>query len=172
MGDRVMIGTGRGMVRTTLRWSRARLQHLSTAERSASFSTSRPYEMVDTPEALQRLTQHIQGCKRVAIDTEFTSFPKRDPHLQLFQLATEEVSSIVDPQAFSSSAALVPLMKAVCEAGLVIAHSPHYDFQLMMRIGHTLPKRPFCTQIAADMLGLGDSIGLGDLISQQLDVPL
>jgi len=148
------------------RWARAR------SANCAYSTTSRQYELVDTPEALERLTQHVQGCKRVAIDTEFTSFPKRVPTLQLFQLATEEVSSIVDPQAFGGPGALAPLIQAVCEAGLVVAHSPHTDFELMYKISQKIPERPFCTQVAADVLGLGDSIGLGDLISAELDVPL
>jgi len=148
------------------RWARAR------SANCAYSTTSRQYELVDTPEALEKLTQHIQGCERVGIDTEFTSFPKRVPTLQLFQLATDEVSSIVDPQAFGGVGALAPLIQAVCEAGLVVAHSPQSDFEIMYKISQKIPERPFCTQVAADVLGLGDSIGLGDLISAELDVPL
>eukprot|EP00658_Telonema_sp_P-2_P050068 TRINITY_DN38124_c0_g1_i1.p1 TRINITY_DN38124_c0_g1~~TRINITY_DN38124_c0_g1_i1.p1 ORF type:complete len:253 (+),score=58.36 TRINITY_DN38124_c0_g1_i1:108-866(+) len=61
---------------------------------------------------------------------------------------------------------------AVCEAELVVAHSPHTDFLLLYTVGHMLPQRPFCTQVAADFLGIGDSIGLGDLLVKELGVPL
>jgi len=156
------------------RWRTSTLLARSSFRRGLRAGVTAPqeFELVDTPEALSRLTSHIEEGAPLAIDTEFSSFPRRLPQLDLVQIATKEVSAIVDPHAFKSLAMLVPLFHAVCDAELVVAHSPHIDFELMHAVSNRLPVRPFCTQVAADMLGIGDCIGLGDLLCRELNIPL
>jgi len=152
---------------------RAAIRHRSRCRglQAVTSAQGKP-ELVVTPAQLQRTVESVRRSARVGIDTEFSDFPALRPRLDLFQIATDEEEFLVDPQAFGKGAALVPLFLAVCESPVVIAHAPMTDFAIIHQYAQRFPSNPFCTQVAADIVGLGDSIGLGNLIEKVVGVRL
>lgn len=117
-------------------------------------------DIVDTPEALERLTARVRGASRVALDTEFHSERSYSPRLMVVQLAFDDGDAIVDPLA-------LPNLRALADAlgeTLVVGHALASDLKIFAERFGSVPARVFDTQVAASFLGYGMQISLADLV--------
>ncbi len=125
---------------------------------------------VDNPEALRELCARLQGCARIALDTEFIREKTYYAQFCLLQLATDDLIACVDPLALPD---LDPLLAILYREDILkIMHSGRQDMELFFDLRGQLPKPVFDTQIAAALLGHGDQIGYANLAASLTGVTL
>ena len=125
---------------------------------------------VDTPEALQALCEQLQGCREIALDTEFVREKTYYAQFCLLQLATDELMACVDPLALDD---LSPLMDILYHHQCTkVFHAGRQDLELFFDRYGKLPRPIFDTQIAAALLGYGNQVGYGALVQEVAGVEL
>lgn len=125
---------------------------------------------VSTCDELESLVDKIKGSDLLAVDTEFHSEKTFYAKLCLIQLATEDVSAIVDPLAISDLSPLATLFSD--ESIMKVFHAGNQDMEILNRSCGTAPRPVFDTQIAACLLGHPQQIGYGALVKSFCDVSL
>jgi len=111
------------------------------------------------------LLADLAGTEWIGLDTEFIRESTYHPKLCLVQIAAPGILACLDPLALRLDA----LAELLSEPGrLTVLHAGSQDLEILQHeFGH-LPARLFDTQIAATVLGLGDSIGYANLVSRVL----
>ncbi|HZZ66332.1 MAG TPA: HRDC domain-containing protein [Candidatus Baltobacteraceae bacterium] len=117
-------------------------------------------EMVDTPEALERLCNRVAAAGRLGIDTEFHNERTYTARLMVVQLAFEDGYAIVDPLKLPD---LRPLIQAM-SGTTVVGHALSSDLKIFADRFDVVPPRVFDCQVAAAFLGYGMAISLADLV--------
>jgi ribonuclease D len=113
-----------------------------------------PDALVQTPEALAGVCDHLRAAKRFAFDTEFIGENTYHPILCLIQVATEEKVDLIDPLAMSK-ADLQPFWKLLADPALEkICHAGDQDVEIAWLLSHHVSHNMFDTQIGAGMLGI------------------
>ncbi|MFP6632580.1 MAG: ribonuclease D [Planctomycetota bacterium] len=106
-----------------------------------------------------------------AFDTEFLRENTYWPELCLIQIGIEGEAFAVDPLAEDIDCG--PLFELLCDPGVeVIVHAGQQDMEIFFCKSEALPLRIFDTQVAAALLGLGDSIGYSRLVDELLEIRL
>ncbi len=124
------------------------------------------YQVIKTPDELRRAVERMSSQPVIGLDTETTDLDPYTSRLRLIQLATPEIVSIIDVDAFANTANgdltdnpnLEPL-RDLLEAPrpIKIAHNAKFDAKFIKH------------KIGADMVGLFDTllasqlIGAGDI---------
>lgn len=135
-----------------------------------NLTTKDPPVYVSTQSELEKLVDTMQGSDLLAVDTEFHSEKTYYAKLCLIQLATEDVSAIVDPLAIHD---LSPLVSMFADENMVkIFHAGNQDIEILNRSCGTVPRPIFDTQVAAGLLGHPQQIGYGALVKAFCDVTL
>lgn len=125
---------------------------------------------VSNQEDLEVLIQKINGAPLLAIDTEFHREKTYFAKLCLIQLATDEVSAIVDPLRVKD---LTPLADILTDERTVkIFHAGSQDVEILINAVGVAPSPVFDTQIAAGLLGHPQQMGYGALVKALCDVSL
>lgn len=121
-------------------------------------------------EDLEALLQRIDGCRALAIDTEFVREKTYYPLLCLVQLATDEGEYLVDPLSVNS---LKPMAKILTDPRTVkIFHAGRQDRELLYRECGVAASPVFDTQTAAPLLGMPQQVGYGTAVSTMCGVKL
>jgi ribonuclease D len=116
---------------------------------------------------LEALRQELAEQPFVAVDTEFMRETTYWPKLCLIQAAAEGVEAVIDPLAEGLD--LAPFMALMAdEKVLKIFHAARQDLEIFLKLGTTLPKPVFDTQIAAMACGYGDTVAYDALVQQVL----
>lgn len=101
----------------------------------------------------------------VTIDTEFLREKTYYPLLCLIQVGGENDAFAIDPMAEGIS--LAPLYKLLRSKKTVkVMHACGQDMEIFFHEFGKLPVPVFDTQVAASVLGYGDSIGYGNLVNK------
>lgn len=119
--------------------------------------------------------------KEIAFDTEFIRESTFYPKLEILQIATREEAWLVDVQAFSvgrsgridafDTEALKPLIDVLANPTILkVVHAAHGDQECLLSAFGMLATPIFDTAIGASLCGLGDNIGLGNLMKVILGV--
>ncbi|MEJ2632013.1 MAG: ribonuclease D [Acidihalobacter sp.] len=125
---------------------------------------------VDTPEALDALCERLSGSPWLALDTEFIRERTYRARLCLIQIASPELVACVDPLALPD---LEPLRALLTASNTVkVLHAAHQDLEIFHQLYGAVPAPVFDTQIAAALLGLGEQMGYGRLVSEMLGIDL
>ncbi len=133
-------------------------------------TNNKQYQFIDTPEQLQELCQNLQGSSWLTLDTEFIREKTYYPQLCLLQIANEEHVACVDTLTLKS---LTPLLDLIYNPDITkIFHAAHQDVEILFHLTGKVPEDIFDTQIAASLLGLGEQIGYGNLVDNQLGIQL
>ena len=133
-------------------------------------SSDHNYEFVDTQEALQHCCEQLAKHHFIAVDTEFLRERTYYPILGLIQLATPDYVACVDPLALDN---LDPLKQLLFDTSITkLFHAGEQDLEIFFRLWGDIPKPIFDTQIAATLIGAGESIGYAALVNKLLDVEL
>ena len=121
------------------------------------------------PGSLERLLSKLRKVNRIAIDTEFLRERTYYPQLCLIQLATSEFVAVVDPLA---SINLKPLYELLTGEAEILLHAGAQDLEILRDRTGTLPSHVFDTQVAAALIGLGETVGYSRMIETLLKIKL
>src|SRR5215471_8936609 len=117
-----------------------------------------------TPElaaACERLSQH----PTITVDTEFLRETTYYPLLCVVQLASPDEAVVVD--ALADGIDLAPLFALMAnESVLKVFHAARQDIEIVWHLAKLLPHPIFDTQVAAMVLGYGDSISYDQLVQR------
>ena len=114
--------------------------------------------------ALATYCQQVSNSTLLAVDTEFIRQSTLYPKLGLIQMYDGVQLALVDPLAISD---WQPLKQLFASSGLVkLLHSCSEDIEALATIGITEITPLFDTQLAAELLGWGSSIGYARLVEQ------
>ena len=120
--------------------------------------------------ALNDFCAQIKNSAWLTLDTEFIREKTYYPELCLIQIANQEHIACIDPLQLSD---LSPLTELLDNPNIIkVLHASSQDLEIFYHLSGTVPKPVFDTQIAASILGHGEQIGYGNLVSQVLDITL
>jgi ribonuclease D len=124
-----------------------------------------PMEIITTTNDLEAACLDLVKADFITIDTEFLREKTFWPQLCLIQMASPTRALIVDPLAKDIDlAAFFTLMAD--ESVLKVFHAARQDLEIVFHLGNILPKPIFDSQVAAMVLGFGDSIAYDALVSR------
>ncbi|PJK29153.1 ribonuclease D [Minwuia thermotolerans] len=123
-------------------------------------------KIITDTEALGAYVEDLEGQPFVAIDTEFIRESTYWPNLCLVQLAgPADEGVIVDPLAKGID--LKPLYDLLYDQRIVkVFHAARQDIEIFVHEGGETPTPLFDTQVAAMVMGFGDSIAYDALVQR------
>jgi len=125
---------------------------------------------VDDDDTLNTLCESIRSSPLLAIDTEFMRERTYYARLCLIQVATSDVTAIIDPLAVKDLKPLESLLTD--ERSLKIFHAGQQDLEIFFQLMGE-PVRPvFDTQIAATLAGFPQQVSYRTLVSDCAGVEL
>ena len=125
---------------------------------------------VDSPQLLADLAMLLRGADVIAIDTEFMRERTYYARLCLIQVATDDVTAIVDPIAVSD---LEPLFAVFRDPSVMkVFHAGSQDLEILYRLMGSVPAPVFDTQTAATLLGMPSQVGYQQLVHSLVGVTL
>ena len=125
---------------------------------------------VDTHDKLQNLCESIKDAPLLILDTEFIREKTYRAKLCLIQIATDDIVACIDPIALDD---ISPLMAIIHDNNKIkVLHSARQDYEIFYDLDKKLPAPLFDTQLAASLLGYGEQVGYGALVSKVLGVQL
>ena len=127
-----------------------------------------PFEYIDDPSGLERLTQEVAGSSCVALDTEANSLHNYYERVCLLQLSIGEGHFVLDPLADLD---LQPFLEVLRKKDLIL-HGADYDLRMLRStFGFSPDGHVFDTMLAAQLLGI-ESFGYAALVGDFFDVKL
>ena len=125
---------------------------------------------VDTNDKLQKLCLSIKDAPLLILDTEFIREKTYRAKLCLIQIATDDIVACSDPIALDD---ITPLMDIINDkTKLKVLHAARQDYEIFYDLNKQLPQPLFDSQLAASLLGYGEQVGYGALVSKVLGVQL
>jgi len=119
------------------------------------------YELITTPEALDRALKALDGTPLLALDTEASSFHRYQERVCLVQLSDRERTLLVDPLAITD---LAPLGTMLADPAMqVVIHDADYDLRIQANYHRIRVENVFDTLVAAELLNEPE-IGLAALL--------
>lgn len=120
--------------------------------------------LITDNQGLAAYCQQVRNSSVLALDTEFIRQSTLYPKLGLIQLYDGQTLALVDPLAISD---WQPLQQLCAASGVVkLLHSCSEDIEALATIGITHISPLFDTQLAAELLGWGSSVGYARLVEQ------
>ena len=141
--------------------------------------TPTSFELISTAKDILALSKKLSKEKFIAFDTEFIRESTFYPKLEILQVATLEEGWLIDVQAFQDKSRgktdrtkeLQPLIDILEDPGILkIVHAAHGDQECLLSAFGMLATPIFDTAVGASLCGLGDNIGLGNLLKSVLGV--
>jgi ribonuclease D len=127
--------------------------------------------MITTTDALASACARLRQAAYVTVDTEFLRETTFWPKLCVVQLADEHAPEVVD--ALAPDLDLGPLFELMAdESVLKVFHSGRQDIEIFHHLSGKVPHPVFDTQIAAMVLGFGDSISYDQLVQRTAGVAI
>ena len=140
--------------------------------RSKTKPPDRAIPYIDTADKLAPVARRLKAQSLVAFDTEFLWERTYSPRLGLIQVADSESAWVVDPLAISAEQMRPLLDVLVSSDTLKIAHAVDQD-QICLHRNYGVVAEPVMdTSVAAALTGMGEQIGLSNLLSKLLRVGL
>lgn len=128
--------------------------------------------LIDNQEKLEGFCNSLKDCKFIAVDTEFIRRKTYYPVLCLIQIAGDNGQiAAIDPLAKDID--LNSVLEIINDEKITkVFHAARQDIEIFYNLSGVVPKPLFDTQIAAMVLGYGESIGLEKLASMILGVSM
>jgi ribonuclease D len=121
--------------------------------------------MITKTDDLARACRQLAAAPAVMVDTEFLRETTYYPKLCVIQLATDDLAVVVD--ALAPGLDLTPFLDLMKnEAVLKVFHAGRQDIEIVFNLGNFVPHPVFDTQVAAMVLGFGDSISYDQLVQR------
>ena len=122
-------------------------------------------DIITTTDALAAACTRLAAFPFVTIDTEFLRETTFWPKLCVVQLASSEEAVVVD--AVAEDLDLAPLFELLRnESVLKVFHAARQDIEIVWHLAGFIPHPVFDTQVAAMVLGYGDSIAYDQLVQR------
>jgi ribonuclease D len=122
-------------------------------------------ELITTTSELAATCERLARHPFITIDTEFLRETTFYPLLCVAQLASPEEAVVVD--ALAPGIDLKPFLDLMAnERVLKVFHAARQDIEIVWHMAGTLPHPIFDTQVAAMVLGYGDSISYDQLVQR------
>ena len=142
--------------------------------------TLSPIELISTAKDIQAISKKLSNEKYIAFDTEFIRETTFYPRLEILQVATREEGWLIDVQAFQERprgkttnrlSELDPLIEVFQNPDILkIVHAAHGDQECLLSAFGIVATPLFDTAVGASLCGLGDNIGLGNLLKSVLGI--
>lgn len=127
--------------------------------------------MITTTEDLRAACARFARADYVTVDTEFLRETTFWPKLCVVQIADDEGPVVVD--ALSPGIDLQPMFDLMAdESVLKVFHAGRQDIEIFHHLAGLVPHPVFDTQVAAMVLGFGDSISYDQLVQRTAGVTL
>lgn len=125
--------------------------------------------VITDTETLRAFCERMSHEPFITLDTEFLREKTYWPQLCLVQIGGEKEAAAIDPIA-GKGMDLQPLYDLLANPKVLkVLHAARQDLEIFHQaMGGTLPLPTFDTQIAAQVIGLGESVGYEALIKQLL----
>ncbi|PZQ14926.1 MAG: ribonuclease D [Ancylobacter novellus] len=121
--------------------------------------------MITTTDALATVCARMRAAPYVTVDTEFLRETTFWPKLCVVQLADAEGPEVVD--ALVPGLDLAPLFELMADENVLkVFHSGRQDIEIFHHLSGKVPHPVFDTQVAAMVLGFGDSISYDQLVAR------
>ena len=125
------------------------------------------FVMVDTNEKLTTCCEKAQQKAVVTLDTEFVRTRTFYPQLGLIQLYDGEQLSLIDPLAITDFS---PFCALLANRNVIkVLHACSEDLEVFKHQFNQLPEPMLDTQVMAQFLGAGVSVGLATLLKEYFD---
>jgi ribonuclease D len=122
-------------------------------------------DLVTSSAELAAVCERLARHPFVTVDTEFLRETTFWPKLCVVQMAGPDEAVIVD--ALAPELDLSPLFQLMAEERLVkVFHAARQDVEIAWNLAKLIPKPMFDTQVAAMVLGYGDSISYDQLVQR------
>lgn len=130
-----------------------------------------PFQMIDSPAALQQMIERLQAEPCMALDTEFVWDRTYYARLGLVQIGlTDGTCYLVDPVALTD---LTPLGAVLANPGIIkILHDAPQDLMILRRATGAATHNIFDTRLAAGFAGLPSTLSLANLLVELIGVQL
>jgi ribonuclease D len=128
-------------------------------------STPLPMQLITTTAELAAVCRRIASHAFVTVDTEFLRETTYYPLLCVAQMATAEDAVIVD--ALAPGIDLAPFYALMANDKVMkVFHAARQDIEIVWHAAKLIPHPIFDTQVAAMVLGYGDSISYDQLVAR------
>lgn len=122
-------------------------------------------DMITTTDALTAACERLASHRFVTVDTEFLRETTFWPKLCVIQIASPDEAVVID--AVSEDIDLAPFFALMAnEKVLKVFHAGRQDIEIVWHLGNIIPHPVFDTQVAAMVLGHGDSISYDQLVQR------
>lgn len=122
-------------------------------------------EIITNTTELEAACLDLAKADFITIDTEFLREKTFWPKLCLIQLASPDRGLIVDPLAKDID--LAPFFRLMADDSVLkVFHAARQDLEIVFHLGDLIPKPIFDSQVAAMVLGYGDSIAYDALVNK------
>ena len=133
--------------------------------------------LITTAEEIQSISDRLKTKQIIAFDTEFIREKTFFPQLEIIQIATDEEAWLVDAQAFvadeegTAHPAVQPLLDIFLDENILkVVHAAQADQECLHTSYNMVATPVMDTAIAASLCGLGENIGLANLLKSVLKV--
>ncbi len=128
------------------------------------------FEVIETTEKLEAFMGKISDVKWLALDTEFLREKTYYAKLCLIQIEAEGHRACVDPLSIDDLSSLTKVLND--PEVTIVLHAAHQDMEILLQLSGETPAPIFDTQVAAAVLGLGDTMAYARLVEQMLGVAI
>ena len=122
-------------------------------------------EPITTSEELAAVCTRMRKHRYVTVDTEFLRETTYYPLLCVAQMATSDEAVVID--ALAPGIDLAPFFDLLVDEKVVkVFHAARQDIEIVWNMAGKIPHPIFDTQVAAMVLGYGDSISYDQLVQR------
>jgi len=129
------------------------------------FAKKAPMDLVSSTKDLASACERLAKHPFVTVDTEFLRETTFWPKLCVVQMAGPDEAVVID--ALADGIDLAPFFTLMADEGVVkVFHAARQDIEICWHRAKVIPKPVFDTQVAAMVLGHGDSISYDQLVQR------
>jgi len=122
-------------------------------------------ELITTTSELSAACERLARHPFVTVDTEFLRETTYYPLLCVAQMASSDEAVVID--ALASGIDLKPFFELMANPGVLkVFHAARQDIEIVWHRAGIIPRPLFDTQVAAMVLGYGDSISYDQLVQR------
>src|ERR1700760_4056255 len=122
-------------------------------------------DLITTTSQLAGVCERLGQHPTITVDTEFLRETTYYPLLCVVQMASPDEAVVVD--ALADGIDLAPFFALMAdEKVLKVFHAARQDIEIIVHLANTVPHPIFDTQVAAMVLGYGDSIAYDQLVER------
>ncbi len=131
-----------------------------------------PRKLIETPQELSEVCEHLRHAGHFAFDTEFIGENTYQPVLCLVQVATRQRVELIDPMTIGRGD-MQPFWQLLADPAIEkYCHAGDQDIEIVWQHSGLITKNLFDTQIAAGMIGLAYPTALWRAVEHFCDVSL